>query len=147
MVRSAKVVAKAWTDRAYKARLLSNGKSAVQEIGFAVGEAKIVVVENTDKVHNLTTCTLCCCYPRSILGQPPSWCISKAYRAPTVRKPRAVLSEFGLDLEDEIQLVVYDSNADIRYLVLPQAPAGSEQMQPDDLEAMVTRDHLVCVSR
>ncbi|MCR9237302.1 MAG: nitrile hydratase subunit alpha [Alphaproteobacteria bacterium] len=143
----AKVVAKAWTDPDYKQRLLSNGKSAVQEIGIAVGEAQIVVVENTDEVHNLITCTLCSCYPRSILGQPPSWYISKAYRARTVREPRSVLSEFGLDLEDDVQLIVHDSNADMRYLVLPQAPAGVEQMEADGLEAMVTRDHLIGVSR
>lgn len=143
----AKVVAKAWTDPDYKQRLLNNGKSAVQEIGIAVGEAQIVVVENTDEIHNLITCTLCSCYPRSILGQPPSWYISKAYRARTVREPRAVLSEFGLDLEDEVQLVVHDSNADMRYLVLPQAPDGVAQMDADGLEAMVTRDHLIGVSR
>lgn len=143
----AKVVAKAWTDPDYKQRLLSNGKSAVQEIGIAVGEAQIVVVENTDEVHNLITCTLCSCYPRSILGQPPSWYISKAYRARTVREPRSVLSEFGLDLEDDVQLIVHDSNADMRYLVLPQAPAGVEQVEADGLEAMVTRDHLIGVSR
>lgn len=143
----AKVVAKAWTDPDYKQRLLSNGKSAVQEIGIAVGEAQIVVVENTDEVHNLITCTLCSCYPRSILGQPPSWYISKAYRARTVREPRSVLSEFGLDLEGDVQLIVHDSNADMRYLVLPQAPAGVEQMDADGLEAMVTRDHLIGVSR
>lgn len=143
----AKVVAKAWTDPAYKERLLSNGKSAVQEIGISVGEAQIVVVENTDEVHNLITCTLCSCYPRSILGQPPSWYISKAYRARTVREPRAVLSEFGLDLDENIQLIVHDSNADMRYLVLPQAPAEVTQMDSDGLEAMVTRDHLVGVRR
>lgn len=143
----AKVVAKAWTDPDYKQRLLSNGKSAVQEIGIAVGEAQIVVVENTAEVHNLITCTLCSCYPRSILGQPPSWYISKAYRARTVREPRSVLSEFGLDLEEDVQLIVHDSNADMRYLVLPQAPAGVAQMEADDLEAMVTRDHLIGVSR
>lgn len=143
----AKVVAKAWTDPDYKQRLLSNGKSAVQEIGIAVGEAQIVVVENTAEVHNLITCTLCSCYPRSILGQPPSWYISKAYRARTVREPRSVLSEFGLDLEEDVQLIVHDSNADMRYLVLPQAPAGVGQMEADGLEAMVTRDHLIGVSR
>ncbi len=143
----AKVVAKAWTDADYKQRLLSNGKSAVQEIGIAVGEAQIVVVENTAEIHNLITCTLCSCYPRSILGQPPSWYISKAYRARTVREPRSVLSEFGLDLEDDVQLIVHDSNADMRYLVLPQAPAGVGQMEADGLEAMVTRDHLIGVSR
>lgn len=143
----AQIVAKAWQDPEYKQRLLSNGKSAVQEIGIAVGEAQIVVVENTETVHNLITCTLCSCYPRSILGQPPSWYISKAYRARTVREPRLVLSEFGLDLEKDIQLVVHDSNADMRYLVLPQPPEGIAKMDTAELEAVVSRDHLVGVAR
>ncbi len=143
----AKVVAKAWVDPAYKERLLSNGKSAIQEAGVPVGEAQIVVVENTEDVHNLITCTLCSCYPRSILGQPPSWYISKAYRARAVREPRAVLSEFGLDLDPEIKLIVHDSNADMRYLVLPQAPENAADMNAEELEATITRDHLVGVSR
>lgn len=143
----AKVVAKAWTDPDYKAQLLQNGKSAIQDIGVPVGEAQIVVVENTESIHNLITCTLCSCYPRSILGQPPSWYISKAYRARTVREPRSVLSEFGLDLADDIQLVVHDSNADMRYLVLPQAPQNAATMDLASLEAMVTRDQLIGVSR
>lgn len=145
--QGAKVVAKAWTDPDYKNRLLENGKSCIQEIGIPVGEAQIVVVENTDEVHNLITCTLCSCYPRSILGQPPSWYISKAYRARTVREPRSVLLEFGLDLPEDIQLIVHDSNADMRYLVLPQPPEGVETMAVEDLEAMVTRDNLIGVSR
>ncbi|MZR30702.1 nitrile hydratase subunit alpha [Sneathiella litorea] len=143
----AKVVVKAWKDSEYKQRLLSNGKSAIQEIGVAVGEAQIVVVENTDTVHNLITCTLCSCYPRSILGQPPSWYISKAYRARAVREPRKVLSEFGLDLDEDIQLIVHDSNADMRYLVLPMAPDEAAQLDSHDLEALVTRDRLIGVSR
>ncbi|MDW3225739.1 MAG: nitrile hydratase subunit alpha [Paracoccaceae bacterium] len=143
----AKIVAKAWTEEDYKARLLENGKSAIQEIGVPVGEAQIVVVENTESIHNLITCTLCSCYPRSILGQPPSWYISKAYRARTVREPRSVLSEFGLDLSDDIQLIVHDSNADMRYLVLPQPPEGVEQRDLKTLEAMITRNQLVGVSR
>lgn len=143
----AKIVAKAWTDHDYKARLLENGKSCIQEIGVPVGEAQIVVVENTETVHNLITCTLCSCYPRSILGQPPSWYISKAYRARTVREPRSVLREFGLDLPENIQLIVHDSNADMRYLVLPQPPKNIELLNTDDLEALVTRDHLVGVNR
>lgn len=143
----AKIVAKAWTDEDYKARLLENGKSAIQEIGVPVGEAQIVVVENTESIHNLITCTLCSCYPRSILGQPPSWYISKAYRARTVREPRSVLCEFGLDLSDDIQLIVHDSNADMRYLVLPQPPEDVEQLDLETLEAMITRNQLVGVSR
>jgi hypothetical protein len=143
----AKVVAKAWTDPAYKARLLSNGKSAIQEIGVSVGEAQIVVVENTPTVHNLITCTLCSCYPRSILGQPPSWYISKAYRARTVREPRKVLEEFGVTLSKEIQLIVHDSNADMRYLVLPEPPANFIEMDLTTLEASIGRDDLIGVSR
>lgn len=143
----AKIVAKAWTDPDYKARLLENGKSAIQEIGVPVGEAQIVVVENTENLHNLITCTLCSCYPRSILGQPPSWYISKAYRARTVREPRSVLSEFGLDLSDDIKLIVHDSNADMRYLVLPEPPEDVERLDVESLEAMITRNQLIGVSR
>lgn len=143
----AKIVAKAWKDPEYKARLLENGKSAIQDIGVPVGEAQIVVVENTETVHNLITCTLCSCYPRSILGQPPSWYISKAYRARTVREPRSVLAEFGLELSDDIQLIVHDSNADMRYLVLPQPPKDAATMDEAALEALVTRDQLIGVSR
>jgi hypothetical protein len=143
----AKVVVKAWTDPGYKARLISNGKSAIQEIGISVGEAQIVVVENTPTVHNLITCTLCSCYPRSILGQPPSWYISKAYRARTVREPRKVLEEFGVTLSKEIQLIVHDSNADMRYLVLPEPPANLSAMDATKLEATIGRDDLIGVSR
>lgn len=143
----AKIVVRAWQDPAYKKRLLENGKSAIVELGIAVGEAQIVVVENTDELHNLITCTLCSCYPRSILGQPPSWYISKAYRARTVREPRAVLSEFGLELAEGIRLTIHDSNADMRYLVLPQPPEGFASMSTEELEATVSRDHLVGVMR
>lgn len=143
----ARIVARAWQDPAYKQRLLANGKEAIGELGIVVGEAQIVVVENTPEVHNLITCTLCSCYPRSILGQPPSWYISKAYRARSVREPRTVLAEFGLTLDASVQLVVHDSNADMRYLVLPQAPDGADQLSVQELEARVTRDHLVGVAR
>lgn len=143
----AKIVAKAWKDPDYKTRLLENGKSCIQEIGIPVGEAQIVVVENTSQVHNLITCTLCSCYPRSILGQPPSWYISKAYRARSVREPRNVLAEFGLDLPLDIQLIVHDSNADMRYLVLPQAPENIDDIDMKTAEALVTRDHLIGVRR
>jgi len=145
--QGAKIVARAWTDPAYKARLLENGKQAIGEIGIAVGEAQIVVVENTPKLHNLITCTLCSCYPRSILGQPPSWYISKAYRARAVREPRKVLAEFGTDLPADTELVVHDSNADMRYLVLPEPPRDFSRMDIDALEALVTRDRLIGVSR
>jgi len=143
----AKIVARAWADPAYKARVLENGKEAIGEIGIAVGEAQIVVVENTPTRHNLITCTLCSCYPRSILGQPPSWYISKAYRARAVREPRKVLAEFGTDLPEDMELVVHDSNADMRYLVLPQAPADAADMRISDLETLVTRDRLIGVAR
>tara|TARA_R110000868_G_scaffold2110_1_gene16299 strand:+ start:8146 stop:8775 length:630 start_codon:yes stop_codon:yes gene_type:complete len=143
----AKIVARAWTDPAYKARLLQNGKQAIGDIGIAVGEAQIIVVENTPHIHNLITCTLCSCYPRSILGQPPSWYISKAYRARTVREPRQVLREFGTDLSKDIELIVHDSNADMRYLVLPEAPGDVSNLNAAELEALVTRDRLIGVAR
>lgn len=143
----AKVIAKAWTDPAYKERLLADGRAAVQELDIPVTEARIIVVENTPDLHNLITCTLCSCYPRSILGQPPSWYISKAYRARSVREPRRVLAEFGLDLSKDIQLVVHDSNADMRYLVLPQPPENATDQALSELEARITRDHLIGVAR
>lgn len=143
----AKIVAKAWTEPAYRTRLLSDGRAAVQELGIPVTEARIIVVENTAEVHNLITCTLCSCYPRSILGQPPSWYISKAYRARSVREPRRVLAEFGLDLPEDVQLVVHDSNADMRYLVLPEPPENVEDLALSDLEDLISRDHLIGVAR
>ncbi|WMS43843.1 nitrile hydratase subunit alpha [Acuticoccus sp. MNP-M23] len=145
--QGAAIVARAWTDADYKARLLGNGKSAIGELGIAVGEAQIVVVENTAKVHNLITCTLCSCYPRSILGQPPSWYISKAYRARSVREPRKVLAEFGTALGDDVDVIVHDSNADMRYLVLPEPPIDADTASPGELEALVTRDRLIGVIR
>lgn len=143
----ARIVAKAWTDDAYKARLLENGKQAIVEIGIPVGEAQIIVVENTPNLHNLITCTLCSCYPRSILGQPPSWYISKAYRARAVREPRAVLAEFGTVLPEGMDLVVHDSNADMRYLVLPEAPADAAEVPIESLENSITRDRLIGTTR
>ena len=143
----AKIVAKAWTDPTFKSRLLSDGRAAVQELDIPVTEARIIVVENTAQLHNLITCTLCSCYPRSILGQPPSWYISKAYRARSVREPRQVLVEFGLDLMQDIKLVVHDSNADMRYLVLPEPPHDVERYTISELETMISRDHLIGVAR
>jgi hypothetical protein len=142
----AKIVARAWVDDAYKERLLQDGKSAVAELGIGVGEAQLIVVENTEQLHNLVCCTLCSCYPRSILGQPPSWYISKAYRARAVSEPRAVLSEFDLHIPDDVQLIVHDSNADMRYLVLPARPAGTEHMSEQHLAELVTRDCMIGVA-
>ena len=143
----AKIVARAWTDPDYKAKLLENGKQAIGYIGITVGEAQIIVVENTPTKHNLITCTLCSCYPRSILGQPPSWYISKAYRARAVREPRSVLAEFGTVLPDDMELIVHDSNADMRYLVLPEPPKGLVDMKKTEMESLVTRDRLIGVTR
>ena len=143
----AKIAVKAWTDPGYRTRLLQDGRAAVQELDIPVTEAQIIVVENTDTLHNLITCTLCSCYPRSILGQPPSWYISKAYRARSVREPRSVLQEFGLDLSRDVQLDVHDSNADMRYLVLPQPPKDVQSRSIEELEALISRDHLIGVAR
>lgn len=143
----ARIVARAWKDEGFRTRLLENGKSAAAELGIKVGEAQLIVVENTAEQHNLICCTLCSCYPRSILGQPPSWYISKAYRARAVREPRSVLSEFGLDLPDEIVLTVHDSNADMRYLVLPERPEAADDWSEEDLAKLVTRDCLIGVSK
>jgi len=145
--QGAEIVARAWTDPAYKSRLLADGRAAVQELSIGVTEARIIVVENTDTQHHLITCTLCSCYPRSILGQPPAWYISKAYRARSVREPRKVLAEFGLDLPADMQLTVHDSNADMRYLVLPQMPDWADGWDTPDLAALITRDHLVGAAR
>ncbi|WP_375464223.1 nitrile hydratase subunit alpha [uncultured Methylobacterium sp.] len=139
----ARLVVRAWTDPDFKARLLADGKSAAAELGLKVGEAQIVVVENTAQAHNLIVCTLCSCYPRSILGQPPSWYISKTYRARAVREPRAVLREFGLDIPLHVRVRVHDSNADMRYLVLPMPPPGLRDRDEADLPGLVTRDVLI----
>src|SRR5580704_2921198 len=143
----AKIVARAWTDPAFKARLLANGKSAAAELGIKVGEAQLIVVENTPSLHNLICCTLCSCYPRTVLGQPPSWYISKAYRARAVREPRAVLAEFGLTLPNDVELRVHDSNAEMRYLVLPERPASTQGMSEAELAAFITRDCMIGVAK
>jgi hypothetical protein len=142
----AKLVARAWVDPAFRERLLANGKTAAAELKVKVGEAQLVVVENTPAVHNVIVCTLCSCYPRSILGQPPSWYISKAYRARTVREPARVLEEFGLSLPGEIAITVHDSSADMRFLVLPMRPAGTEAMSEYELTRLVTRDSMIGVA-
>lgn len=143
----ARIVARAWLDPDFKKRLLANGKDGAAELKIKVGEAQLVVVENTPKLHNVVVCTLCSCYPRSILGQPPSWYISKAYRARTVREPASVLSEFGLQLADDTVLCVHDSTADMRFLVLPERPHGTEGMTEEALAMLVTRDSMIGVSK
>ena len=140
----AKVVARAWTDPDYKARLLEDGSAAIAELGFSgVQGEDMIVVENTDDVHNLVTCTLCSCYPWPTLGLPPIWFKSAPYRARSVIDPRGVLEEFGVELSDDIEIRVWDSNAELRYLVLPQRPAGTDDLSEDELAALVTRDSMI----
>ena len=144
----AKVVARAWVDPDYKRRLLADAASAIAELGFTGAQGEnMVVVENTPKVHNLVVCTLCSCYPWPVLGLPPTWYKSPPYRARAVREPRAVLSEFGLTLEDDTEIRVWDSNSEIRYMVLPERPAGSENMGEEELASLVTRDAMIGVAR
>ena len=140
----AQVVARAWTDPAYKARLLSDATAAIAELGFSgVQGEDMVVVENTPTVHNMVVCTLCSCYPWPTLGLPPNWYKSAPYRARAVIDPRGVLAEFGVDLPPEKEVRVWDSNAELRYLVLPERPAGTEGMDAAALAALVTRDAMI----
>lgn len=140
----AKVVARAWTDPDYKARLLKDGTAAIAELGFSgVQGEDMVVVENTDDVHNMVVCTLCSCYPWPTLGLPPIWYKSAPYRARSVSDPRGVLKEFGVDLTEDAEIRVWDSNAELRYLVLPQRPAGTEGMSEEQLAELVTRDSMI----
>jgi len=141
--QGARMVAKAWLDPAFKARMLANGKAAAIELGIEVTEAELMVIENTPTCHNLIVCTLCSCYPRSLLGEPPAWYVSKAYRSRAVREPRKVLREFGLAFADTVEVRVHDSNADLRYIVLPMRPAGTEGLSEAELAALVSRDCLV----
>jgi thiocyanate hydrolase subunit gamma len=142
----ATIIARAWTDEAFKQRLLEDGTKAVEEMGFPMGDAELIVVENTDDVHNMIVCTLCSCYPRTILGLPPDWYKSKSYRARAVVEPRAVLKEFGTDVPADKTVRVHDSNADMRYLVLPQRPEGTDDWSAEQLAAVVTRDAMVGVT-
>ena len=147
-LNGAKVVAKAWTDADYKARLLDDGTAAVAELGFKGPQGEhIVVVENTPAVHNVVVCTLCSCYPWPLLGLPPSWYKDPAYRARIVREPRKVLSEMGLDVAGEVELQVWDSSSEVRYFVLPERPAGTEALSEEQLAGLVTRDAMVGVAR
>ena len=142
----ARVVAKAWSDAAFKARLLANGTQGCVELGIEVPALKLVVVENTPEVHNVVVCTLCSCYPRMLLGIPPEWYKSRNYRSRTVREPRSVLSEFGLEIGAERQIRVHDSTADMRYLVLPMRPAGTDGWNEARLASIVTRDSMIGVA-
>jgi nitrile hydratase len=144
----AKVVARAWSDPAYKTRLLADANDAMADFGFISRQGdRIVVVENTAKVHNLIVCTLCSCYPWSVLGLPPVWYKSAPYRSRAVIDPRGVLREFGLELADDVEVRVWDSTAELRYMVLPERPAGTEQLNEEDLAALVTRDAMVGVAK
>ncbi|MDT0484857.1 MULTISPECIES: nitrile hydratase subunit alpha [Streptomyces] len=140
----ARVVARAWTDDAYRARLLADGTAAVQELGHMEGSyQRLRVVENTESVHNVIVCTLCSCYPLRLLGPSPSWYKSEAYRSRVVREPRAVLREFGLTLPDSVDIVVWDSSAETRYMVLPRRPQATEGLGEEELAALVTRNALI----
>lgn len=144
----ARVVARAWVDPAYKQRLLSDGTSAIQELGYSgIQGEDMVVVENTPAVHNVLVCTLCSCYPWPTLGLPPVWYKSAPYRSRVVRDPRSVLNEFGLDLPAETEVRVWDSTSEVRYMVLPERPAGTDHMSEDELAALVTRDAMIGVTK
>ncbi|GGA21437.1 hypothetical protein GCM10011498_22670 [Amylibacter cionae] len=142
----AKVVARAWVDPAFKARLLENGTEAIRELGVEPGVLKLIAVENTSAVHNVVVCTLCSCYPRNLLGLPPDWYKQRAYRSRVVKTPRKVLSEFGLELPDSVQVRVHDSTADMRYLVVPQRPDGTDGMDETALADLVSRDAMIGVA-
>ena len=147
-MNGARVVARAWSDPAYKQRLLVNGSSAVSELGFAGAQAeRLVVVENTPQVHNVVVCTLCSCYPWPVLGLPPAWYKDPAYRSRIVREPRKVLGEFGLELTEQIEVRVWDSSAEIRYMVLPERPTGTDGESQEALAARVTRDAMIGVAK
>jgi nitrile hydratase len=144
----AKVIARAWVDAAFKARLLHDAKAAVAELGFDSGEAPVLVaIENTPRVHNVVVCTLCSCYPRALLGLPPDWYKSLNYRSRVVVDPRSVLKEFGLELAPDVEVRVYDSSADMRYLVIPERPPGTERMSEAELASLVTRDSMIGVAK
>jgi nitrile hydratase len=146
-LNGAKVVARAWTDPAYKQRLLADGTTAIAELGFGGAEGDhMVVVENTPAVHNVIVCTLCSCYPWPVLGLPPAWYKSSPYRSRAVIDPRGVLAEFGLALPDDVEVRIWDSTAEIRYLVLPMRPAGTEGLDEAALAALVSRDSMIGVA-
>ena len=142
----ARMVARAWSDAGFKARMLADVNEAAKELGIDAGGIPIRAVENTATVHNVIVCTLCSCYPRLLIGLPPDWYKSRAYRSRTVREPRSVLAEFGTVIPDDVEVRVHDSTADLRYLVLPMRPAGTDGMDAAALEELVTRDCMIGVS-
>ena len=144
--RGAKVVARAWVDAGFKQRLLENGTKACEELGLDVPALKLLAVENTPQVHNAIVCTLCSCYPRMLLGIPPEWYKSRNYRSRMVREPRAVLAEFGLRIPESTQIRVHDSTADMRYIVLPMRPAGTDGWSEERLATLVNRDSMIGVA-
>jgi nitrile hydratase subunit alpha len=147
-MNGAKIVARAWVDPVYKQRLLTDATAAIAEMGFGGLQGEyMVVVENTPKVHNVVVCTLCSCYPWPVLGLPPVWYKSAPYRSRMVIEPRSVLREFGLDLDESVEIRVWDSSAEIRYMVLPERPSGTEHMSEEELAALVTRDMMIGVAR
>jgi len=147
-LNGAKVVARAWTDPAYRRRLLDDGTAAIRELGFSGRQGEhIIVVENTPTTHNVVVCTLCSCSPWPVLALPPSWYRDPVYRARVVKEPRAVLSEMGLDLDDDVRITVRDSTSEVRWLVLPERPAGTEHLSEEQLVPLVTRDAMVGVAK
>ena len=147
-LNGAKVVARAWTDSDYKARLLDEGTAAIAEFGFSGPQGEhIIVVENSPTVHHVVVCTLCSCYPWPVLGLPPAWYKDPAYRARIVREPRTVLAEMGLTLGDDVEIKVWDSSSEVRYFVLPERPEGTDDLSEEELAALVTRDAMVGVAR
>jgi nitrile hydratase len=147
-LNGAKVVAKAWTDPQYRRRLLEDGTAAIKELGFSGPQGEhIVVVENTATTHHVVVCTLCSCYPWPVLGLPPSWYKDPAYRSRVVKEPRTVLAEMGLDLPEDVQITVHDSTSEVRWLVLPERPPGTENLSEELLVPLVTRDTMVGVAK
>ena len=147
-LNGAKVVARAWTDASYRRRLLADGTAAIAELGFGGPQGEyMVVLENTPSVHNVVVCTLCSCYPWPVLGLPPTWYKSPAYRSRIVREPRVVLREMGLELPAEVEVRVWDSSSEVRYLVLPERPSGTETLSEDELRTLVTRDTMIGVAK
>lgn len=147
-MNGAKVVARAWVDPEFKEKLLADGTASIAEMGFKGPQGECIeVLENTPSVHNLVVCTLCSCYPWPVLGLPPSWYKDPAYRARAVREPRKLLSEFGLDLGDDVEIRVHDSSTEVRYFVLPERPEGTEAMSEEQLAGLVTRDAMVGVAK
>ncbi len=147
-LNGAKVVARAWTDPAYRRRLLADGTAAIAELGFGGPQGEyIVVLENTPAVHNVVVCTLCSCYPWPLLGLPPAWYKSPAYRSRIVREPRAVLREMGLELPPPVEVRVWDSSSEVRYFVLPERPPGTQKLSEDELCGLVTRDAMIGVGK